>query len=248
MDLHTTSATPQRRPAPSTEEMMDEFSFKPLTEGLGFHHGNKKAEEAVQIARQQVAERSIPVRQMGRNEHPFTSHQRGAGTTAPTTEYVQNDLALFYAPKAEIGTLPELEERLPVAAREADLSVRGIAYLLDLVFIAGMTWVTFALIGFLTEIDFAASLWEGHGEMWAVVGVLFSGYFMLYFTVLEKFQGGSIGKETLDLRVVTTEGNGPSLLRAAARTLITLVGTLSLGFTAWVDLAGKLTNTKVIRR
>ena len=249
MDIQPTSGSPVRPNPSPAEEMMDEFSFKPITEGLGFHHGSKKAEEAVLIARQQVADRAMPTRTANRNEHPFTTHQRTlSGPTALSSDYVQNDLALFYAPKNDFIPVAELEAKEVRIVRAAEPSVRAIAYGLDLLLIAGMTWITFAMIGFLTEIDFAASLWEGHGEMWVVVGILFAGYFLLYFTVLEKFQGGSIGKEVLELKIITADGRGPSLLRSAARAVITLLGTLSLGLTAWFDLAGSMTSTRVVRR
>ena len=243
MDLNQTP-TPSKKPR-SIDDVFDEFDFKPITGGLGFQTNNK-AEEAIQKAHQQVVQRATPVRSSPVTEHPFTAHQRTLNPTAPTNEYVQNDLSLFYAkPNESMASMIELPEvRTPVLAT---LGVRAIAFLVDMLIVTGMTWITFALVSYLTDIDFAASLLEGHGDMMIVVGVMFTGYFTLYFTLLEKFQGSSLGKEALGLKVITMDGYGPSLLRALARTLVTLVGVLSLGLTAWVDLAGKMTGTRVVR-
>lgn len=245
MDMHQDTSSGSKKPQEKLEDVFDDFQFKPLTSGLGFQTANK-AEEAIHIARQQVIQRATPVRSIPVSEHPFTAHQRTASASAPATDYVQSDLSLFYGKNTEsmAGPVELPEMKRPEIATPG---LRAIAFMVDMLLVAGITWVTFAFVSYLTEIDFAASLMEGHTDMMIVVGVMFSGYFILYFTILEKFQGSSLGKEALGLKVITEDGYGPSLLRALGRTIVTLVGTLSLGLTAWVDLAGKMTSTRVVR-
>lgn len=243
MDLNQAPSTSGKNP--NVGDLFDDFDFKPLTSGLGFQTANK-AEEAIQKAHQQVAQRSVPVRSTPVSEHPFTAHQRAVATSTPAHDYVQSDLSLFYNKATESMAAPlELpEDRTPVTATNG---LRAIAFMVDFLMVSGVTWITFAMTSYLTGVDFAASLFEGHAEMIMVVVAMFTGYFLLYFTILEKFQGSSLGKEALGLRVLTREGAGPSLLRALSRSIITLVGVLSFGLTAWVDLAGKMTNTRVVR-
>ena len=243
MDLNQTP-TSSKKPR-SVEDVFEDFDFKPITAGLGFQTGNK-GEEAIQKANLQVAQRATPARSVPVTEHPFSAHHRSANAAAPANDYVQSDLSLFYAkPNETMASTMDFPETKSVEV--ATLGLRAIAFLVDMMIVGGMTWITFALVSYLTDIDFAASLMEGHSDMMIVVGVMFAGYFTLYFTILEKFQGSSLGKEALGLQVETLDGYGPSLLRALARTLITLVGVLSLGLTAWVDLAGKMTTTRVVR-
>lgn len=245
MDLNQTPSTNGKNP--NVGDLFEDFDFKPITSGLGFQTANK-AEEAIQKAHQQVVQRAAPVRSTPVTEHPFTAHQRSMNASAPASDYVQNDLSLFYNTRAgESMMAPSLEIPEEKSLEVATLGMRAIAFLVDMLMVAGMTWITFALTSYLTGVDFAASLMEGHTEMMIVVGVMFAGYFLLYFTILEKFQGSSLGKEALGMKVLTEQNDGPSLLRALARAVITLVGVLSLGLTAWVDLAGKMTDTRVVR-
>lgn len=227
----------------SLDELFDDIDFKPVTDGLGFH-GNQKAEEAFKNARQQVISRATPVRTQHTLEHPFTTHQRAINAKAPASDYVQSDLALFYG-----NEVPEDKAELIIEKpiTTASNGIRLVAFVVDFIIVAAMTWLTFACITFLTDVDFAASLLEGHLDMMIVIGVMYLGYFILYFTILEKFQGGSIGKETLGLKVKTLSGKGPSLLRCFSRTVITLIGLFSLGLTTLVDLPGRITGTRVIK-
>lgn len=241
MDLNQNSSSEVKK-INTLDDLFDDIDFKPLTDGLGFH-GNQKAEEVIQNARQQVINKSSPVRQSV-SEHPFTAHQRNMASKTPAADYVQNDLALFYAKEAPQAEEIYVEEKEVVTASNG---ARLIAFVVDLIIVAAMTWITFASISYLTGIDFAASLLEGHVDMMIVVGVMFLGYFILYFTILEKFQGGSIGKEALGLKVKTLSGKGPSLLCSFSRTIMTIIGFMSLGLTSLVDLPGKITKTRVIR-
>ena len=47
MDMQTNSPSPRK--APVADDLFDDFDFKPLSKGLGFHHANK-SEEAVKEA------------------------------------------------------------------------------------------------------------------------------------------------------------------------------------------------------
>ena len=242
MDLNQSSSSDVKK-INTIEDLFDDIDFKPLTDGLGFH-GSQKADEAFKNARQQVINRATPARQMQPSEHPFTTHQKGMTAKAPASEYVQNDLALFYGTEKVEQELEHVEEK---RMETASHGIRLVAFVVDFLIVAAMTWITFASISYLTGIDFAASLIEGHVDMMIVVGVMYLGYFILYFTILEKFQGGSIGKETLGLKVKTQSGKAPSLLRCFSRTIITLLGFMSLGLTSLVDLPGKITKTRVIK-
>jgi uncharacterized RDD family membrane protein YckC len=239
--MDTQPQSPTARPE-LPADFFEDFDFRPVTEGLGFHHA-KKTDEAVQIARAHVMERASAPRSIPRVNHPFTQLQNSV-PTAPAQDYVQSDLSLFYARPAAID-LSE-EETAPVHTIPSR-AVRAVAFVIDLVVVAFMGQATFFAVEVLTGVSLVELAMAGSPEAWASGLVMLLGYFALYFTLLEKFQGATIGKEVLGLRVTTLDGSPVSLMRVAGRTVVTVVGFLSLGCTAWVDLSGKLTGTRVVR-
>jgi hypothetical protein len=100
MDMQTNSPSPRK--APVADDLFDDFDFKPLSKGLGFHQAIK-AEEAIKEANRVMVERSAPVRASvpARSQHPFEQHRLAQASVEAPRDFVQNDLALFYAAKAE---------------------------------------------------------------------------------------------------------------------------------------------------
>lgn len=238
MDMQPTPSSKPTLP----EDFFEDFDFRPVTEGLGFHHA-KKHEEAIQIARAQVAEKSSASRSTPRSEHPFTNLQTST-MTAPTQSYVQSDLSLFY--KQNVAVIPE-DVQEPELSKAAPRAIRAVAFTMDMMVLLAMTWMTLGAVEYFTELPLLVSLINGQSDVLLSASVLFAGNFVIYFTILEKFQGASLGKEVLGLRVVDVNHQPISLIRAANRSIATLLGFMSLGFTAWMDLTGKTTDTQVVR-
>lgn len=219
----------------------DEFEFRPLTEGLGFHMPDR-GKEALKEARAKMMERTTPFRPL--DEHPYQAMQKTfVNESAPTQDFIQNGLSLFYREST-------MTEEIPLPApmvTTATTSLRFIAFLVDMACVGLVTLLSLWGIEALTGID----LWQAYTlapiEITSITLVMAVGYFLIYFTVLEKFQGASLGKEVLNLKVVDAEEEGPTLFTSAVRAVTTLLGLFSLGFTTWADLPGKLTGTRVIR-
>jgi uncharacterized RDD family membrane protein YckC len=237
MDMQTNSSSKPTLP----EDFFEDFDFRPVTEGLGFHHG-KKTDEAMNMARTIAAEKASASRSIPRSEHPFSNLQT---TTAPIARtYVQSDLSLFY--KQDSTEIPQ-DVAAPGSAQQAPRAVRAIAFVMDLSILIVVTWATLGGVEFFTKLPLLDSLIVAQSEVMLSALVLFLGYFLIYFTILEKFQGASLGKEVLGLRVVDIHHRPISLVRAASRSVATIFGFLSLGFTAWMDLTSKATDTQVVR-
>jgi uncharacterized RDD family membrane protein YckC len=151
-------------------------------------------------------------------------------------------LALFYAAKTE----PQLQiEDAPVAVLPATKSVRFAAFSVDMLIVGGLTAGTLQSVGLMTDLDVWGEMTVLEPTMLTAIVMLFSGYFLLYFTLLEKFQGKSLGKDLMGLTLATDRR--PQMTVLFMRAFITLLGFLSLGLTNAVDLPGMITNTKVIR-
>ena len=191
MDMQTNSPSP--RQAPVADELFDDFDFKPLSKGLGFHHANK-SEEAVKEATRLMVERSAPARPSApaRSQHPFEQHRLAQATVEAPRDFVQNDLALFYAAKAEPQIQME-EAYVPVLA--ASKPLRLAAFSVDMIVVGGLTVGTLQSVSWLTGLDIWSEMWVLEPTMLTAMVLVFSGYFLLYFTLLEKFQGKSLGKD-----------------------------------------------------
>lgn len=225
-----------------TVDLFEDFDFKPLSEGLGFHHGNK-ATEAVKEATRVMVERSAhSTRQPVRQVHPFEQHklETQSLSNAPK-EFIQNDLALFYnnkqTPVVEINTEEAVE-------KSASKPLRLMAFIIDTALIAALSIITIEAVSLLTGLPFWLEFFALDSLTVSTLGVLFSAYFILYFTLLEKFQGRSLGKDLLGLSL-STKSSIP-MTKIFFRTLLTLLGFLSLGLTNAVDVPNKITGTKVV--
>jgi len=240
MDTQTNSPSP-RKPANPADELFDDFDFKPLSKGLGFHHANK-SEEAVKEATRVMTERAAPVRTAVRPQHPFEQHRMAQPNVEVQRDYVQNDLALFYGAKAEPQIIAESEV---IEAPEATKALRFAAFVMDLIIIGGLTVGTLQTVALLTGLNIWREVFAFEPVSVTAFTMLFSCYFLLYFTLLEKFQGKSLGKDLIGLSLDSKHKTEMGVI--FVRSLITLLGFLSLGLTNAVDLPGKITGTRVVR-
>lgn len=242
MDTQNSSSAGSSKTGP---ELFDDIDFKLLSDGLGFHHGNK-AEEVVKTATRTMVERSTTMAKvLPRPSHPFEQHRLDSRSEnlAPATEYVQNDLALFYKNQAAPVVEAPVEMIKPIII--AGKPLRLAAFLVDCIIVASLCVITIQAVSMMTGLRFWDELFAMDSLTASSLGVLFSSYFLLYFTILEKFQGRSLGKDIFGI-TLSAERNLP-MTTYFARALLTLLGFLSLGLTNYVDLQGKVTNTKVVK-
>ncbi|MBY0516231.1 MAG: RDD family protein [Bacteriovoracaceae bacterium] len=242
MDIQQ-NVTPKNTP-PQVEDFFDDFDFKPLSTGLGFHHENKQ-QEAVKEASRVVKERSANLKQTQSQKatHPFEQHVLSHQKVEETRDFVQSDLALFYASSKPV----EIQIEEPTQSIElAPMAIRLSAFVLDIVIVSALVYFTLGLVSYLTNLDFWNSVMGFDPLALLSVGLVFSSYFLLYFTLLEKFQGKSIGKDVMGIKLDISSNS--QMTNVFFRSLITLVGFLSLGLTSYVDLPGVMTRTKVVKR
>lgn len=242
MDTQNSSPVGSSKAGP---EIFDDIDFKLLSDGLGFHHGNK-AEEVVKTATRTMVERSTTMAKvLPRPSHPFEQHRLDARaeSLAPATEYVQNDLALFY--KNQAAPVAEAPVDLTKSVVVASKPLRLAAFVVDFLIVASLCVITIQAVSMMTGLRFWEELFALDSLTASSLGVLFSSYFLLYFTILEKFQGRSIGKDLFGI-TLAAERSLP-MTTYFARALLTLVGFLSLGLTNYVDLPGTVTATRVVK-
>lgn len=217
---------------PMNDDLMEDFDFKPITSGLGFHHG--KATEVKPV----FTERTVAVSPMS--------------TPAPMKKEMnvyQNDLSLFYghaqnpAPvAAEVE--PVVEEKFYHLASKPQ---RVFAYMLDLLMVAAVLGAVLMIMAKSIDMDLL-HVWEQYPhEITPLVVTLFCGFYLIYFAIFEKMGQSTLGKNLFGLRVTGTDNQPLSLTTLIMRSIVGLLNFASLGLFSYFDLQNKVTNSKVIR-
>lgn len=210
----------------------DDFKFKPVTKGLGFHHEKKE----VKNYKRQTPLETAQVREQTRFQEPL-----GMGKA---------DLSAFYqTPPATVDIPTSLKQNATDALPEmAPLAMRFFAFLIDEVAVLFLTFVTLA--------GFALLLGEGREKilhqmpllMTIPVSVAFYLlYFVTYFTVLDP--QATIGKSVMHLKLVSTDGlDKVTFASSLTRSLICSLSPIVFFIPVFMGVQDKVSSTLVVKR
>lgn len=242
--MNIDSASPNKKKAtPVAEDLsMDEFDFKPITSGLGFHHNKPQEVKPV------FTDKAVPTPVMTPRSAPITP----VAPSRKENQVYQNDLSLFYQAAPPASTPAQTLEaeapvQLPKSYARASKQQRTIAYVLDLLMVASVLGLVLTIMARTISMDLV-EVWTAYPhEITPLVLVLFAGFYLIYFSIFEKSSGSTLGKHLLHLRVVDANDNNLGFGTLVFRSLITLANFLSLGLFAWFDLQNKVTGARVVR-
>lgn len=231
-------STPSKKLAAATEDdfLMEDFDFKPITSGLGFHQGKPADVKPV------FTERTVPVQ--------ATANPLTRSTPKKEMSVYQNDLSMFYnqpqinqEAQPVIPEIPSTEDNFRIAKR----SLRVSAYLVDLFFIVSVLAMVVTVMARTINMNLM-EVWSAYPqEITPLVAILFIGFYIIYFSVFEKSPGSTIGKNIYSLKVVDSSNEPLSFSTLMLRTFITLINFISLGLFSYFDLQNKVTSSKVIK-
>jgi uncharacterized RDD family membrane protein YckC len=212
---------------------MDDFDFKPLTSGLGFHHPKQAEPKSVSYS-----ERAIPV------STPIIQNI----PRKDTTNVYQNDLSLFYGQQSTVDLqAPKVEVKEEVVYRNATKAQRSFAYLLDLTMVLSVLGIVLTIMARTIQMDLL-EVWMAYpNEITPLVVTMFCGFYVIYFSIFEKSGQSTLGKNLLNLRVVNNRNQIQEFHLLLLRSFISLTNFVSLGLFSYFDLQNKVTNSKVIR-
>lgn len=211
-----------------------DFDFKPITSGLGFHH--QKATEIKPV----MTERTAAVSPLTQPHSPLKKDMN----------VYQNDLSLFYGQNnsqvAELN-IPELKIPEKKYFRLATKPQRVFAYLTDLFLIGSILGIVLTVMARTISMDLF-DVWSQYpNEITPLVLSLFCGFYLIYFSIFEKANQSTLGKNLFGLRVVTKNDSSLSLASLLLRSTVSLLNFVSLGLFSYFDLQCKITDSKVIR-
>lgn len=226
IDIHTKKPAAQ---APQDFDL-DNFDFKPITSGLGFHQ--PKASEV----KPAFIETHIPKPVM-----PKKVQATGA--------VYQNDLSLFYGHSQQVNVQPTEQVKLSTSpqTRVAGRGERIAAYLLDLGVVAALLSLTLTAMARSMDMDLIEAWMTFPHDMTPLVLTLFCGFYLIYFSVFEKAASSTLGKSLFSLRVISSSDEMPNFSTLLMRSFLSLINFVSLGLFSWYDLQNKISHTKVIR-
>ena len=211
-----------------------EFDFKPITSGLGFHH--QKATEIKPV----MTERTVTVSTLTQTHSPLKKDMN----------VYQNDLSLFYGQNNQETremAAPEIKVQEEKYYRLATKPQRVFAYLTDLLLVGSILGIVLTVMARTISMDLL-EVWEMFpNEITPLVLTLFCGFYLIYFSIFEKANQSTLGKNLFGLRVVTKQNDTLSLSSLLVRSTVSLLNFISLGLFSYFDLQSKVTSSKVIR-
>lgn len=226
----------------ASEFNLDDFDFKPLNEGLGFHQEERK-------------NGILPT-----NNNKVNNISVTRGTVAPKTKALgvsnpkvadkglqsMNALSAFYdeTQKEEVAQSP-IEEVVVKELKLASSASQFFAWIIDLVLVAAISASLlglFVLVSGLNVTQFYQVI--GPNDLIYFSAASFSIFYLSYFSILDL--QATPGKSLMKVKLIREDNSDISLKDSFLRSFITLISFVTLGLPCLIDFQGKLTDTKVV--
>jgi hypothetical protein len=209
-----------------------EVDFKPLSEGLGFHHHKMKLPQAQ------------PTRKL-----PSLKTKSAGMNSSSYVEQHQHDLMAFYQKAKQEEVLQQnkmREEKIEKIYPSATSSQRVLAWILDQMFLLSLVSILLFIAERVTSAGILAALTQFSSDVWFAVGAMWVFFQLFYFTFTDRIFNQTIGQAIVGIEVKLNQE--PDIMKNFLRGLIKVFSLLSLGVLAWYDIQSKATDTQVIRK
>lgn len=216
---------------------LDNFDFKPITPGLGFHQDAKPVES-------QELPKPAPLRRERASTSPYQKMD------SVSESFFPSDLESFYSNSAQTKTstvsAARIQEIIPLKA--AASSERIAAYVLDIFLLLSAVALTALTMTRVLGLSISEVSARYPNEATPLILTLFVGYYLIYFSVFEKSETSTLGKSIFSLKVSHEENEDLSLGQLMLRSMLSLFNFVSLGLFSYYDLQSKMSRSKVVRR
>ncbi|OFZ14302.1 MAG: hypothetical protein A2X86_05490 [Bdellovibrionales bacterium GWA2_49_15] len=224
----------------SSEDASQEFSFRPITQGLGFHHDKQQWPKP-------KANQSSPLQKSRTNPQPASVQARQESSPE---QRETSALHKIYGYSAAV-TKPALSTRhgagFETSVGKQNLSDVPVlsqftAWIIDLMVIGLGTFFIILCSSFITFGNFFGPFYSSVStEFYLLFTTLFCLFYLFYFTLLDL--NSSIGKSLMSIKVVSTDKSQIEMKDTFIRALVTLISLMGLGIPAALDFQGKLSKT-----
>ena len=228
-------------------EQMDEFDFKPITDGLGFHHS---IAEKSKIKTKLNSQQKSLQKDLENRAQLLKSSKSNTTLEQPHVEHM-GELAAFYNPQeintANIAPLVREDER-PYVMSEVSMTTRFFAWIVDLAVVSFMFTTAMISILFAADMPFdTLSPFMISNDLSTSFITIFLMFYIFYFTFLDKTDYSTLGKRLFNIKL-SGMIQSPTLFKTFNRTILSLCSVLTLGLLSMLSLQDSLTDTKVVRR
>lgn len=236
---------------PNIKINLDEFdisedSFKPVTKGLGFHNENKKL-NSFKSAPKEIK----PV--LAKNNKVSTQsllNDISSVNKTAATKSVPSGLEAFYGQGAKLEVEEKkFDEKISIPAKKLELAsniAQFSAWIIDLLLVCSFSLVTTILLILVSGMSFQSFLKIIPAiDLVIFSSVLFSIYYLLYFTVLDL--SATPGKIIMGIRLVRANDKSVEVKHTFTRALVSLLSFVALFLPMVIDFQGRLSDTKVVK-
>ncbi len=198
----------------------DDFEFKILDKGLGFHHNEK---------------REVPLKQ-----NKVTTKPRVQTTPKENIVLNKNIFNAIYNNEGEETAAPKKK-----VVFEASVFKLAQSWAIDIFFISLFSIGTLGILLLVSGLNIENLINRiGLLDISIFAGSIFVIFYLTYFTALDTHL--TPGKDILNIKLVNKNGKSAKASQAFLRALVSLVSIALLGVPFALDLSGKISATKVI--
>jgi uncharacterized RDD family membrane protein YckC len=235
------------------EELDEEFDFKPITKGLGFHHSIKDKKELTSTLKQKQIDLKDSLDQRAKQlNKPINKINTQATATS------MGDLAPFYQEQKkesvslDIEVSKEEDDHEGIAnamVESASMIIRFGAWLMDMIIINALFFISFIsmMLTSRTPLTVVRELLMSV-DLFITIMPIYVIFYIFYFSFFDKTSFSTPGKKLMGLKVINLQNENISMLQALMRSLITVVAAFTFGLITILDAQSRLTDTKVIRK
>ncbi len=238
----------------------EEFEFKPLTEGLGFHKKNKKETPPISVrfnsASMNLLDGHVDIDSPLQPPLPRnTRTQFNVPDMDDSSAAVEEILQTLRSKKSEIPKSNVTPRTTPVVRYKAGLQNIS-AFILDAMLVLAATLLCMIIVLSITKVDVTSAIFSSDSGRLIYLSTiaLFGLVSFVYLVGHRIFLGATPGEWAYDLRIghpneVGTSGYAISVIARSA--LVVLTGIFTLPLVSLImrrDLVGDLSQTQILER
>jgi hypothetical protein len=228
------------------DNILNDFDFKPITDGLGFHHS---------LQEKKNIETNMKSQQAGLKKD-MTQRVKTLQNEARHIEKPlhMGELSAFYESEtpSHITELTVEDSRDESANTQASIMApihyRFVAWLIDVVILFTVMFFTVAVIVLSTELPLETfNIFMLSDELFLSFGSIFGMFYLFYFTLLDMTKFSTIGKRIMSIRLESNSSR-INLVQSFTKAVVSLVAIPTMGLPALLRIDNMLTSTYVSNR
>lgn len=228
---------------------INEDSFKPVTKGLGFHHEQKRTNTFKSTPKEVTLPKPMKASSGLLNEISKPNKE-------VTNNAIPTGLEAFYGAKPQMPTISENEAKKVIDSKifeeekkivKASSASQFFAWIIDVAIVLSFATITTVLLILVSGMTFQAFMKVVAVTDLAIFGaVLFSLYYLMYFTILDL--SATPGKTIFGIRLVRLDNRNVSVKHTFIRSLVSLLSFIAIFLPNLIDFQGRLSDTKAVKQ